>query len=125
MQSVTLDPNEYSDCGSKATLSIKLTDKNAEDYIWQNMIENGKIINLTPDNVDQYIGKEIHFRSPMYCKNDKTCAVCAGKRFYLYNIENVGLVSGRMSNTLLNKSMKLFHKAKLELDEVDPDSLIL
>ena len=58
------------------------------------------------------MNKPVKIRSSMFCKNDKICSVCAGKRFYILGIQNIGLTSGRVTNTLLNASMKNFHNAK-------------
>lgn len=61
----------------------------------------------------------------MFCKSDKICSVCAGRRFYIMGIKNVGLTTGRVTNTLLNASMKNFHNAKLKFDDINIDELLI
>ena len=44
---------------------------------------------------------------------------------YTSDIVNVGLTTGRVSNTLMQKQMKKFHNQKLHHSEVDPSKLLL
>lgn len=80
---------------------------------------------LSPENRDKYLNKKVKLRSPMFCKNDKVCNKCAGERYYIMGIKNSGLTAGRISNTLLNASMKNFHVAKVVFDEVDLNDLLI
>lgn len=89
-------------CGSKFTLPVLLTPQMAHLYMYQYMSENGKNICLTPENKDKYLGKVVHFRTPMGCLNDKICHVCAGDRFRRLDIENAGLTTGRISNSVMD-----------------------
>lgn len=124
-QSIQLDV-DGSDCGTKKGLSVSLTSDNIETYYYQNIMKaNGGYETLTPDNADKYINKKVVFRSPMFCSNPKRCSVCSGRRFYLMGIENAGLTTGRITNTLLNKSMKNFHNTKMKYDTVDVSSLLI
>lgn len=123
-QSIQCD-EDGTDCGAKLGLDILLTKDNASDYYYQNIITPKGYVVLTNENVNQFLNKKVTFRSPMYCKNDKICSVCAGRRFYIMGIRNIGLTTGRVTNTLLNKSMKNFHNAKVKYDEVDINNLLL
>lgn len=80
---------------------------------------------LSVDNREKYIGKKVIIRSPMFCKGDKLCSICAGKRFEIMGIKNAGLTAGRITNTLLNASMKNFHNAKVKYDIVDINDLLI
>ena len=40
-------------------------------------------------------------------------------------IQNSGLTTGRVSNNMLNASMKNFHNAKVKFDKVDLNDLLL
>lgn len=123
-QSIVLDEPE-TNCGSKGYITITLTKENVNSYMYQNIIENDKLITLTPENQDQYIGKTIKLRSPMYCLSDKICSACAGRRFYIMGLRNVGLTTGRVSNTLMSKQMKKFHVTKVKLNDVDPNKILI
>lgn len=123
-QSIMLD-KKGTDCGSKFTLNFVLTEGKYKDYEFQYIVDNGKLVELNPNTKKKYIGKLIHMRTPEGCLNDKTCNCCAGNRYYYTGIVNVGLTTGRVSNTLMQKQMKKFHNQKLHHSEVDPSKLLL
>ena len=125
-QSIQCD-EDGTDCGTKLGLEMTLDNSNIEDYYFQNIITSGGkgYETLTSDNKDKFIGKKVKIRTPMFCKNDKICSVCAGRRFYIMGIKNIGLTSGRVPNTLLNASMKNFHIAKVKYDEVNINELLI
>lgn len=115
------------DCGSTVGFSTTLTKENIDSYLYQNMITPKGLVNLHDDNKNEYIGKTVEFRSPMYCHNTngKKCAACMGTRYYDLDIENAGLTAGKISNDLLNKGMKFRHSMKQELYELKPEKLLL
>lgn len=124
-QSIQCD-EEGTDCGTKMGLDIFLTEGEISDYYFQYIIKkNGTTELLTPDNKDKYLNKKVKLRSPMFCKTDKVCNICAGQRYYTMGIKNAGLTTGRISNTLLNASMKNFHVAKVNFDEVNLSDLLI
>ena len=84
-----------------------------------------KNVCLTPENVKDFLGKAVNFRTPMGCLGDKICHVCAGDRFRRLGIENAGLTAGRISNSIMDKNMQAFHQTKVNFNKVDPDSLII
>lgn len=123
-QSIQCD-DDGTDCGTNFGLDMVLTENDVDDYLYQNiMTQKGPVV-LTNDNKLQFIGKRVIIRSSMFCKSDKICSVCAGRRFYMMKIKNIGLTSGRVSNTLLNASMKNFHNAKVKFDEVNINNLLI
>ena len=122
-QSIVL--SDVEDCGSKYTLKVLLTKGNVDSFMYQYMVEGDKKIPLTPDNQDKYIGKVVHFRSPMGCIGQQLCKTCAGQRFEKLDIKNVGLTAGKVSNNLMNKQMKKFHEIRVKLDKVNPEDLLL
>ena len=124
-QSIQCD-DEGTDCGTKLGLEFTLTEDTIEDYYFQNIIKpNGGYERLTSENKDKYLNKKVKLRSAMFCKNDKICSVCAGQRFYIMGIKNMGVTTGRVTNTLLNAGMKNFHNAKVKFDKVDINKLLL
>lgn len=122
-QSIVL--SDVEDCGSKYTLKVLLTKGNVDSFMYQYMVEGDKKIPLTPDNQNKYIGKVVHFRSPMGCIGQQLCKTCAGQRFEKLDIKNVGLTAGKVSNNLMNKQMKKFHEIRVKLDKVNPEDLLL
>lgn len=123
-QSIQVD-KPGTDCGSKNGLSFVLTEEDGDNYDYQYNIEGNKLVLITPQNRSKYIGKKVKLRSPMYCSGDKLCSICAGKRWEIMGIKNSGLTAGRVTNTLLNASMKNFHSAKVSLDKVNIDDLLI
>ena len=113
------------DCGAKKGLEFVLSESDGDSYDYQYLIEGSKLTLLTPSNRNKYIGKKIKVRSPMYCCGDKICSICAGKRWELMGIKNMGLTAGRITNTLLNASMKNFHVSRVKLDKVDINDLLI
>ena len=118
------DP-KLEDCGTKQALEFVLTEDLVEDFLLQYIQTPGKCVLLTEDNAKDFIGKKIRLRSPMFCKSDKICHHCMGDLPRLLNIEAIGLTTGRISNTLLAKKMKLFHNAKVKFDDVNVDDLLI
>lgn len=117
---------EGTDCNSKVTLKVRITEKNSDMYIYQYIVENGKLIELNDDNISSYIGKDVNLRSPMFCTDpDCICNACAGNRPYILQIKNQGLTCVNVTNTLLNKRMKLKHNTKAKLNTVNADDLLL
>lgn len=124
-QALTIDPN-LEDCGTKQCLEFVLTEDLFDDFEFQYIkMPNGNHELLTDDNKDKFIGKKIKMRSPMFCASDRKCHLCMGDLPRKLGIENVGLVTGRISNTMLAKKMKLMHVGKIKFDEVDLDTLLI
>jgi hypothetical protein len=124
-QSIQCD-EDGTDCGSELGLELTITEDNIETYYYQYIIlGKGKYDLLAPSTKEKYLNKKVKLRSPMFCKGDKICSICAGRRFYIMGIKNAGLTTGRITNTLLNASMKNFHNAKLKFDDVDIDDLLV
>ena len=61
----------------------------------------------------------------MCCKADVICSACAGRRPYIQGMKTIGLQMNNMPNMFLEKSMKKFHVAKIELTSVDPNKLLI
>jgi hypothetical protein len=113
------------ECGSKKTISAIITAKNKKDYVYRYIIENGKLILLSPDVIDKYIGKEVHLRTPMYCLGDKTCNKCAGEFNYILNNINIGLGCSKIATTLLRLGMKKFHTANIGSKQINVDDMLI
>lgn len=117
--------HDLEDCGTKRCLEFVLTADEVDDYTYQYINDNGKLVLLTEDNADKYIGKKIKLRSPMFCASQKICRHCIGEIPKMLNIESIGLTTGRIANTILAKKMKLFHNAKVKFDDIDINDLLV
>lgn len=69
------------DCGSKIGLPVLLDEQNSRFYISSSIISGEKTIELTDENIQQYIGKTVQMRSPGFCQSKGTnfCKVCVGQ----------------------------------------------
>lgn len=119
MQNTITDFDVNSDCGTKAYLTVKLEPKLKSMYKYRYIVENGKNVLLTPNNIDSYLNKEVNLRSPMLCKADKLCCKCCGELYHRTNVENPQLMCSSMSGSLLNKSMKKFHDTSTKFTRID------
>lgn len=120
-QNVSLD-EKGSDCGTKKTKKIRITEENKKAWgKYHYIMEKGKYVLLTPDNISSYIGKEVDMRVPIHCehKDPKYCNICYGDMPYMLDITNVGLTFSIMSNAQLNNNMKKFHDITIKVYQID------
>lgn len=128
MQSETLADKD-SDCGTKGYLSIKIPEKGYDDFAYRYIIEGEKLICLTPDVIQKYIGKVVKLRSPMYCigvgKEKHLCNKCAGDFYYKLGKKNIGLLCSRPAETTKRLGMKKFHENLVRSNQIDVDDMLL
>lgn len=81
------------DCGSKITVPFMITKENAMNIIGKNILIDKKLIQLTQNNIKDFIGKVVNMRS--ICRyTDGICEVCGGKMFqYIPKNMNIGVFS--------------------------------
>lgn len=123
-QSLMAD-EDGTDCGTKAYIEVLLSDNNWHSFEFQNIITDKGLIPLTEDNYKKYIGKKVKMRSPMCCLNTKFCSACCGRRPYVLEMPYIGLQLSTMPNRFLEAGMKRFHVSKVEIDHIDPETLLL
>lgn len=118
--------NRGSDCGTKDCLDIMITKDNAEDYIWRYIMVNGKPLMLTPENIKQYIDKNVKLRSPVHCKakDPEYCSVCVGDRPYRIGIRNIGFTMMTISGATLNASLKKKHDISIKLRTITVNDVL-
>ena len=126
LQTERLD-EKGSDCGSKKTIPVMLYPSSVKDFIDRTIIDNGKEVYLTADNINRYTGKIIHLRSPMACRcvGGKICGKCMGNMFYSLGIENVGVTASKVATTFTNLNMKNFHDSTTKVRKLRPKEMIL
>lgn len=119
-----------SDCGSVGYVDLVMTEDFVRNklFLYRYIKEGDKLIMLTEDNIEKYIGKRVKLRSPMYCKkveNGKLCNKCCGDQYYEQDIDTVGLLSMRVAGTLTNANMKKFHSNQIKIARFDLDKLLI
>lgn len=111
-----------SDCGSDKYIEVVLTEKNQDAFMYSYMVKaNGKLEELTMENLDKYLNKKIKFRYSGFCKS-KTgiCNCCAGNFFYRRGNKNIGMAVAQIPTILKLRSMKAFHNSTISTVEIDP-----
>ena len=115
-----------SNCKSKSFEVVELVPDLVDYYMYMYMIEGeNKFTLLTPDNASKYINKVVKFRSPLGCCSKDLCNICAGERFNMLGISNIGLTTSKVSNSMVNARMKKFHVSTVQLYKIDPDKVFL
>lgn len=97
-----------SDCGTKRTVTVELTDNNIDDWMYSYIVEGSKLTLLTTKNAKSYLGKTVKFRFSALCEAEQCCNKCAGDFLYIA-AENIGLVMSTVPATLKLRCMKAFH----------------
>jgi hypothetical protein len=96
-----------------------MNEKNYKLFLYRYIAEGNKLIQLDNNNIKNYIGKVIHLRSALFCQSEKLCSKCAGELYYKLGIKNIGLTTAKLSSSLLNLSMKVFHDTTLDLYKIN------
>ena len=108
------------DCGTNRYIEETITEKNLNRYIYNNIIgPNGKLIELTSQNANKYIGKKVKMRMAFLCPHEKPCNACAGNFYYRLGVKNVGLTLMQVFSIYKNRAMKAFHDSTVQLTEID------
>lgn len=114
-----------SDCKTQKTLDVFIYPEMKDNYMNRYIIENGTYVELTPENINNYVNKIVKMRSPIYCKMKEPCYcnICLGNQPYHLGLDNFGLAINRISNKLLTLSMKKFHDLTVKVEKVDVTKL--
>lgn len=109
LQSEHIDPDPKSDCGTKSTIPVTITNGNKQYFLFRNIDVNGKVVLMTLDNISEYVGKTVNMYSPQCCSKDAICSKCAGQIFHMLGVKNVGLLVTQITQKLLNLKLKSKH----------------
>jgi len=114
------------DCGDPRGLPLRLTEYNSHHFLRRNIIDNGKVVELTKDNLAKYLNKTVKLRSPMYCKAKfGYCYTCMDSRFKDIQLKMLNIAPINISSTILNISMKAMHGTKVAMLDVNDINLFL
>lgn len=77
-------PNLYpGSCGSTMTIPFYIKPEYAKNMILRSIEDDGKIVQLTNENISSYVGKTVNLLSIFGCRHtDGFCERCAGFRYY-------------------------------------------
>ena len=122
-QHITLGPKD-SDCGTNRTITVHITDDNINSLMYNYIKEGSKLVELTSQNMNKYIGKTVQMRFSSLCEGkDHICNKCMGNFFYRLGIKNVGVTTPQVASRLKNISMKSFHNSQVKLHNIDVDKI--
>ena len=125
LQNVSINMEEKQvDCGTKHYLSIVIPKDLKSMFLYRFIIDGAKLVELTPENIDNYVDKEVKLRSPMLCKGDTICEHCAGTLFKRMDLKDCGLVASNMTGSLLNLSMKKMHDSTVKINKINIEKYI-
>lgn len=111
---------EGSDCGTKRYKEILLTGDNIDDWMYSYIVEGSRLVELTSDNRDSYIGKKVKLRYSGLCESEKgICNKCAGNLFTRLGIKNVGVAAYVIPAKIKLKSMKNFHDSTVKTFDME------
>lgn len=108
------------DCGSTYGISDIIYPGFESLYYGRYVIENKGFTKITSENINQYIGKLIHLRSPAYCKtkDGNFCEVCMGED--LSRTPNaIHTAAAQPGSVMMNASMKAMHGKALKTVRFD------
>lgn len=122
-QHLVLDPPD-SDCGTKRTTTVTLTKKNIRTWMYSYIKEGSKLVELTSDLKDKYIGKTVKVRFSGLCES-KTgiCNKCMGNLYYRLGKRNVGTSMSQIASIRKNIAMKAFHDSTQSFYDMDLESV--
>lgn len=123
-QSAILD-DKGTDCGTMHCASVFLTKDNIHYYLYHFIKSGNNYIRLEPSNQSKYMNKLVKMRLPDYCCGKKICNRCGGDRYYLMDIDNVGLTFGRVSNSTLREKFKRSHDSTVKTYVIDNNDIFL
>lgn len=105
------------DCGTKRGKTFVLEDRYKKLFIGR-FLTNGTT--LTADNIDDYVGKKITIRSPMYCEcKDGLCYRCCDKVINDCRLENIGMQTLAIADVMITVQMKSMHASSINTYKVE------
>jgi hypothetical protein len=112
--------SETNDCHTDRYIDVALTDGNIRGWIYGYIIEGTKLVELTTDNMNKYIGKKVKMRYSSMCEcKDGICQTCSSTLFKRIGITKIGMTTVGYPNTIMQKNMKKFHDSTIRIFDVD------
>ena len=110
------------DCGTKRALTIKITNDNISKLMYNYVVEGDKLVEITSENKDKYIGKTVKMRFSSLCEaKGCICSKCAGSIWYRLGLnQQIGPMLPQIPAKVKVIMMKAFHNNQVRLVEMDP-----
>ena len=115
---VALGPG--TDCGTKRTVEVYITKKSIKDFMYCFVVEGSKLVEITSENKDKFIGRKVKIRFASMCEaKNGICEKCLGTLFSRLGMKNIGIASFQSMSRMKNVSMKQFHDSTIKFTEFD------
>jgi hypothetical protein len=115
------------DCGTTNTIKITLTKKNIDQWLYCFVKQGNKLVEITSDNKESFIGKTVDMRYSSLCQytKDKTCICekCIGTLYRRIGLKNIGLSASISMASIKLSSMKNFHNSTVSLYHVNAEDM--
>lgn len=111
-----------SDCGTKDTITVTLTEKNINQWMYSYVVDNGHLVELTSKTYKKYLNKPSKIRFSALCEyKDQACIcnACLGNLYYRLGVENIGIAVKDIASIIKNLNMKAFHDSTVNLCTMD------
>lgn len=104
------------DCGTKLGLTMTIFANVAKEYLGNYVIQGSKSVQITNENIDSFIGKEVKLRSPGYCNtiDGNYCNICMGE-FLRGRETSVVMEQATVGTTQMGWFMSKMHGNALKL----------
>ncbi|UCR74627.1 RNA polymerase beta subunit [Pectobacterium phage vB_ParM-25] len=98
------------DCGSTLGVEHIIDADNASGYLWAYALVNGKMVQVTPTNIEQFYGKPTVMRSPQFCNtvDGNFCVKCLGER-YVDSRQSLSSLATETGNVFMSLMMSAMH----------------
>lgn len=85
------------DCKTKDLLEIYVNDKKKAKMLVNRwcVLPNKKMVLITQQNYEAFVGKTIMVRSPIFCKSEQLCHKCYGESFRNLHSRFVGIIAAQ------------------------------
>lgn len=112
------------DCGTRLGMPQLITNDKHNTIGFHVVTEQGAV-ELTNENYDQYLGKRVMIRSPMFCQSRLTdfCYICVGPRLSASPTGASNAIS-QYGNTFMALSLKSMHGKQLKVVELALDEVL-
>ena len=80
------------DCGTKRTITVRLTGDMLGRMKGRYYVKNGKVLPFKPS--EHKVGEVVNLRSPIYCESYKLCHTCYGDLLKRHKSPYVGVLAG-------------------------------
>jgi len=126
---IEVDP-ELDDCGTEDYLEIYVEDeKKAFLLLDKYYTYQGEEIKVTMDNYKEIVGKNLLFRSPIFCKSKNICHKCYGDLWKKLHSRYIGVIAAQsLGETNTQLVLRTFHNSGVatsrEKDSMHQDDIV-